>query len=142
MCVVPSKLLGGTYIYYIRTLIVFQSFSVLHFESIPDISVLTLGTFSCMPSIGQEIPMFEEQSVSSDVFLWAGMKCKDNWFALVFSNDFCFECVYAQVCGLGIFSADVIFLSWFNDSQAPSPKQQLAHSPTRGIRVKIRRVKP
>lgn len=76
-----------------------------------------------MPSVGQEIPMlFEQQSISYDVFLFVYMKCKDNWFALVFSNDFYFECVYAQVCGTGIFSADVVFLSWFNPSQAPSPK--------------------
>lgn len=72
-------------------LTIFQSFSVSPFESIPDISGLALGTFYCMPSVGQEISILsEEQTVSSDVFLWVDMKCKDNCLALIFSNDFLF----------------------------------------------------
>lgn len=38
------------------------------FESIPDISILILSVLSHAPSVGQEILMFEEQSIFSDFF--------------------------------------------------------------------------
>lgn len=43
-------------------------FTVSLLESVPDISVLTSGSFSCMPSMGQEIPVSFEEQVSPLMF--------------------------------------------------------------------------
>lgn len=63
-----------------------------------------------MLSVGQKIPMLsEEQSISAGIFLWVGMKCKDNWLAPLFCKDFLFWMLYAQVCRIGMCSAGVFF---------------------------------
>jgi len=59
-----------------------------------------------VPSVCLEIHLLsEEQRISSDLFIWVGMRCKDICLVLVFSNDFFFV-LNVRVC-TGVWDRDV-----------------------------------